>query len=840
MHTRLPYRALLAFATSVALSLGLAPLASAQPAPSAAPAAKLPADPWPRDVSISNAAVLVYQPQVSKWTDNQIEFRSAVAIKPAGAKDETFGVVFATARTQVDKVMRTVVFENLKITKSDFPTLPNRGAAYSAELQTRFAASVKTMSLDRLQSSLALVGVKPPTVEVNNTPPQVLVSYSPAILVPIDGAPVLKPVPNYTRWQRVINTRALILKGGLGDNFYMHVFDGWLSANSVNGPWTQASLGPFEKNAASDIAQTLSKAGTVDLLDGGPKANPKPSLANGVPTIYTPQVASELIVFKGQPDFVPIVGTELLWASNTTGDVLIDTSNNNYYVLLSGRWFRSTAMTGPWTFVPSNALPPGFAKIPASSLAGAVLPTVAGTPEAQVAIIENSIPQTATVPLKNGPKFTPNLDGPPQYSPIQGTSLSYINNSSVPIIQVSPNAYYAVTAGVWFTAAQLTGPWSVATSVPTAIYSIPPSSPIYYVTYVRIYEATPEVVYVGYTPGYLGTVVAPYGTVVYGTGYTYSPWVGNVWYAPPYTYGVAAAPIYNPYVGFTYGFALGLATAAWMEPYWGGAYYHPGYWGYPCCASASANVYGHWGATTYSGTRSWYAGGGVAGTTASGNYYNNRTGTSGSYNAGKQYNAWTGNYTRGYDRTANTAAGGSGEAARGVNTNEYTGQRTTANAVSATGAGGSTYNRAGTSTAGPEGDAHIGGGSTTNAATGKTNTWGTASANGNHYADVNGNVYKNTGDGWQQHSSSGWGSASGDSSWANRESQARSTGDDRWGGFSGGGGGGWGGDRSFGGGDRSFGGGGFGGGGFGGDRFGGGGFGGGGFGGGGFRGGGRR
>jgi hypothetical protein len=795
--------------------------------PAAAPptaASKLPADPWPRDISLSNAAVLVYQPQVSSWNDNQIEFRSAVAIKPTGAKDETFGVVFATARTQVDKVMRTVVFENLKFTKSDFPTLPNRGAGYAAELQQKFAADVKTISLDRLESSLAVAGIKPPTVAVDNAPPQVLVSYSPAILVPIDGTPVLKPVPNHSRVQRVINTRALILKGGFGDNFYIHVFDGWLSAGTINGPWTQASLGPFEKKAADDIAQTLSKAGTVDLLDGGPKANPKPSLANGVPTIYTPQVPSELIVFKGQPDFVPIVGTPLLWASNTTSDVLIDTTNNYYYVLLAGRWFSSTAITGPWTFVASNALPPGFAKIPPSSLAGAVLPTVAGTPEAQVAVIENSIPQTATVPLKNGPAFTPNLDGPPQYSPIEGTPLSYINNSSVPIIQVSPNAYYAVTAGVWFTAARLTGPWSVATSVPTAIYSIPPSSPIYYVTYVRIYEATPTVAYVGYTPGYLGTVVAPYGTVVYGTGYVYSPWVGSVWYAPPYTYGVAAAPIYNPYVGFTYGFALGLATAAWMEPYWGGAYYHPGYWGYPCCASASANVYGHWGATTYSGTRSWYAGGGVAGTTASGNYYNSRTGTSGSYNAGKQYNAWTGNYTRGYDRTANGAAGGSANVARGVNTNEYTGQRSSANAVSATGAGGSTYNRAGASTAGPEGDAHIGGGSTTNAATGKTNTWGTASVNGNHYADVNGNVYKNTGDGWQQHSSSGWGSASGDTSWADRESQARSTGDDRWGGFSGGfGGGGFGGDRFGGGG---FGGGGFGGGGFGGDRFGGGGFGG--------------
>ncbi len=267
-----------------------------------------------------------------------------------------------------------------------------------------------------------------------------------------------------------------------------------------------------------------------------------------------------------------------------------------------------------------------------------MLPTVAGTPQAQAAVIENSIPQTATVPLKNGPQFTPSFDGPPQWAPVPGTALTYVANSSVPIIQVAPGSLYAVAAGVWFTAAQVTGPWAVATSVPAVVYTIPASSPIHYVTYVRIYEATPQYVYVGYTPGYLGTVVTPEGTVVYGTGYAYSPWVGTVWYAPPYTYGIAAVPVYNPYVGFSYGFALGLATAAWAEPWWGGAYYYPAYWGgyhgYPCCASASANVYGHWGNTTYSGTRTWYAGGGVAGTTFSGTYDNARTGTTGDINAG--------------------------------------------------------------------------------------------------------------------------------------------------------------------------------------------------------------
>jgi hypothetical protein len=196
----------------------------------------------------------------------------------------------------------------------------------------------------------------------------------------------------------------------------------------------------------------------------------------------TPRRAAELIIFNGQPDFVPIVGTQLLWASNTTNDVLIDTANNNYYVLLAGRWFRSTALTGPWAFVPSNAMPPGFAQIPPASLAAAVLPSVAGTPQAQQAAIANTIPQTATVPLKNGPTFTPNFDGPPQYSQIPGTPLTYVANSSVPVIQVSPNGYDAVTAGVWFTATQLTGPWVVANSVPSVIYTIPPSSPIYYVT----------------------------------------------------------------------------------------------------------------------------------------------------------------------------------------------------------------------------------------------------------------------------------------------------------------------------------------------------------------------
>ena len=49
-------------------------------------------------------------------------------------------------------------------------------------------------------------------------------------------------------------------------------------------------------------------------------------------------------------------------------------------------------------------------------------------------------------------------------------------------------------------------------------------------------------VYVGYTPGYYGTVVSSDGVVVYGTGYYYPPYIGpTVWVPAPYTYGVGAS-----------------------------------------------------------------------------------------------------------------------------------------------------------------------------------------------------------------------------------------------------------------------------------------------------------
>ena len=107
-----------------------------------------------------------------------------------------------------------------------------------------------------------------------------------------------------------------------------------------------------------------------------------------------------------------------------------------------------------------------------------------------------------------------------------------------------------------------------------SIYTIPTASPIHYVTYVRVYRYTPTTVWFGYTPGYLGTCYSPWGTVVYGTGWYYRPWIGSYLVRQPLDVGIRRRhqrgargpdgtsgfgwggyyPIYRPWWGPYYGY----------------------------------------------------------------------------------------------------------------------------------------------------------------------------------------------------------------------------------------------------------------------------------------------
>src|SRR6266850_6397020 len=239
-----------------------------------------------------------------------------------------------------------------------------------------------------------------------------------------------------------------------------------------------------------------------------------------------------------------------------------DLYDQQIYILVTGRWFRAPDLAGPWKHVPGRDLPVDFALIADTSPKENVKASVPGTAQSQETEIAAQIPTQATVARAKA-RFTPVVTGAPILQPVPDTPLSYVFNSPQAILRVSASQWYAVENGLWFTAASLSGPWSVASKVPAVIYSIPPNSPLYYVTFVKVYAATPQYVVVGYTPGYMGVVVAPDGMVVYGTGYTYVSYVGTtVWYPAPVTYGYAANVTYTPWTGFAVGFAVGWGVAA--------------------------------------------------------------------------------------------------------------------------------------------------------------------------------------------------------------------------------------------------------------------------------------
>ncbi|HQR18054.1 MAG TPA: hypothetical protein PK948_06770 [Gemmatimonadales bacterium] len=779
----------------LALSAGTAAAQTPDPA--------TPADPgWPRYFVQMGDSITLYQPQVDAWQGNLIRFHAAAAVKSPTMGAPTYGAVTMQAVTAVNKDTRLVDLSDIAVTSARFPAAGADSGNFSAAVTLALPVTANNISLDRLELSLSVSQEQQAAnaVPVRNTPPAVRFSEQQSLLVLIDGAPQFVSVTGQPV-ERVVNTLAFLARDGSG-RLWLHVYDGFMTATELAGPWT---VGKQVPSAVQSAAQAAAKSGQVDMMTGAAPndSGPKPTLKNTTPpAIFVATSPTELVVTKGPANWVAIPGTTLLYVSNTKANLFQDTTSGLLYLLLSGRWFSAPGKAGPWTFVPGSQLPADFRQIPYDSPKENVLASVPGTQQAEEAVIESQVPQTATV-FRDSATFAPTsfAGGAPQVAPIEGTPLHYVVNSVVPIIEVSASSWFGLQSGVWFSAPAVTGPWSVAIAVPSVIYSIPTSSPLHYVTYVEVYGYTSAVVYIGYTPGYYGVIVTADGTVVYGTGYAYPVTVvNNVYYPAPTTYGSGATMTYNPYAGWAFMFAAGYAIG--HSDYYYGYAYHP-YYGY-----AYNPYYGHaYGA--YGGA-AVYGPGGYAATT--GNVYHQYGATSAVSNTSGGYNAYTGNaYAHQGEQSYNSMTGTSTAAERSGYANAYTGNYETQ------GAGAAYNNQTGAAAAGvhtTEGNAYTGQqvsatkGVAYNPNTGQAESVGAMGSDGNYvahagnnvYAEKDGQTYSSTADGWKQPTSDGgWQNANMSASQQqqmNAESNARGAGDTRSAssanynrGYSGGGGG---------------------------------------------------
>jgi len=521
---------------------------------------------WPQQIDTQRGQILVYQPQPDSLVDNVLEGRAAVSLMLTGQTEPDFGAIFFKARLETDRAERIATIDDIEVTQARFPDKEADDiAALSKLLEEEIPKWNLPISLDALVATLDLAEERrEAAANIKNDAPVIIFSTEPAVLIQLDGEPRLQKEDD-TSLMRVINTPFTLLLDTTSKIYYLNAdTTTWYQATDIKGDWSITTQVP--KDVAARAPEPEPETETVDAEEEDAD-EPGPA-----PKIVVATEPTELISSTGDPEYTPIDGTELLYVSNTDSDVVMDLNGMDIYVLLSGRWYTSDSINGPWTWVPGEKLPADFAKIPEDNAMGTVLYAVPGTDLANEAVLDAQIPQTAVVDRKTA-TLEVEYDGEPKFEPIEGTSLTYVTNSPTPVIKYE-SAYFAVDDGVWFVAGNPQGKWQAATEVPDEIYTIPPESPMYYVTFVKVYGYNEDEVNVGYTSGYTGTYVYN-TTVVYGTGWYYPGWYGRYYYPRPATWGFHVR--YNPWTGWSFG--LSYSNGPFTFTIGRGGWYRGGWWG---------------------------------------------------------------------------------------------------------------------------------------------------------------------------------------------------------------------------------------------------------------------
>ena len=125
------------------------------PAPLAAPEGQENIG-WPRYITSRDAEITIFQPQLDSWDNDQLAGRAVVSVTTKASPQPLFGVVWFSARTDVDKESGQVSLEDVQITQGDFPKEPGDPHDYVQLIRQNLPQAASTIALERLESGLAI------------------------------------------------------------------------------------------------------------------------------------------------------------------------------------------------------------------------------------------------------------------------------------------------------------------------------------------------------------------------------------------------------------------------------------------------------------------------------------------------------------------------------------------------------------------------------------------------------------------------------------------------------------------------------------------------------------
>ena len=395
---------------------------------------------WPRVIEDKRVTLTIYEPQLEYFGGDSLHSRAAVSAQRPADAEPIFGAIWLGAHVMVDRNERTVALHSLTVTGVRFPGATEKQLETVAAIIEQDAPSWDlTISLDWLLASADLIEQeRRETRSYAVDPPRILVVEEPAVLVLIDGEPVLQQVEGSTL-MRVINSAAFMVLDPNRKKYYLSGSSAWFSAPEATGPWA------YEPRPA-DAAVRLAEKET----DQPEEVRPDPGMSpDSLPAVVVSTEPAELISMRGKPAYSPLANTELLYVTNTESDLFLDIPSQQHYLLLAGRWYRTANLKdGPWTFEDPSALPESFAAIAPESPKGDVLAHVAGTAAAREAVMDAQVPQTAVVDRASATASVA-YDGEPKFEAIEETDLQYAINTPSAVIAAG-GSYYLCDTGVWF------------------------------------------------------------------------------------------------------------------------------------------------------------------------------------------------------------------------------------------------------------------------------------------------------------------------------------------------------------------------------------------------------
>ena len=510
---------------------------------------------WPKEIKGPDGATIsVYEPQPEKYAGNIVTARAAVSIRKKNGDEPVFGVMWFDAALQPDSDNKTALVKHFTLSKSKFS---DGDEASKTLLKTALEKEMPAMDirfdLKRLNDMVQQEKANTET-GIKNDPPLILYRDKPTTLIVLDGEPV-EQQDDDLKMTRVVNSPYLIVKNPDDNRYYLYGGNFWYTSRQVKTGWTNIKNLPSKIKVIDAALKEQEKKAAED------KGDEATTFTSTTDILITTE-PTELLQTEGKPTYKAVEGSTLLYVDNSLDEIFKDVESQKNYILISGRWYSSAKIEGPWEYVPSDALPTAFASIPKGSEKDGVLSSVAGTDAAEDAIMDANIPQTAKVE-RSSATCTVTYDGSPKFVSIENTNLSLAENSNITVMLAPNNQFYALENGIWFKSANAGGPWEVANERPSDVEKIPPSSSAYNSKFVQVYDVTPRYVYVGYTPGYLGSYLF-YRTIVWGTGWRYRPWYGHWYYPRPFTWGFGMH--YNPWTGWNINYGLSF-NFGWFNYY---------------------------------------------------------------------------------------------------------------------------------------------------------------------------------------------------------------------------------------------------------------------------------